>query len=415
MRNINKITIISFFVATFIVLVFILDINKPVSSQSDAAINAEIELLQQQISEQQKQIDEINEKRKKYEELVKTAQSEAASLNNQLIILNSRISQAEIEIESTENEISKTNLQIQKLTVDRAALDRKIENQKESISHLLRLSYRQNQVSTLEILLLNDSLADFLNQLKYLDNTNHEISRNVSKLKENQELLTKNQESLEERRVELNSLKAELVSNRNALGYERQNKVYILEETKENEKEYQTLIAQAKREHQQAQSEINNLEVSVRQKLASLNDDPLEGSDSTIAWPIPKNVITSHFHDPRYPYRHIIGEHSGIDIRAAQGTTLRAAADGYVARVKFDGTSSYGYIMIIHANSLSTVYGHVSAVNVNPDEFVVQGQIIGRTGGAPGSPGAGAFSTGPHLHFEVRKNGLPVNPLNYLP
>ncbi len=415
MKKINKITIIGFFAITFIVLVFLLDLKSPASSQSEAAINAEIELLQQQIAQQQKQIDEINEKRKKYEELVKTAQSEAASLNNQLIILNSRISQAEIEIESTENEIAKTNLQIQKLTADRAALDRKIENQKESISHLLRMSYRQNQVSTLEILLLNDSLADFLNQLKYIDNTNHEISKNVKKLKENHELLSKNQESLKERRVELNSLKAELISNRNALEYEKQNKIYILEETRENEKEYQSLIAQAKREHQQAQSEINSLEVSVRQKLASLIEDPLESSDSTITWPIPKNVITSHFHDPRYPYRHIIGEHSGIDVRAAQGTTLRAAADGYVARVKFDGTSAYAYIMIIHANNLSTVYGHVSAVNVQADQFVVQGQVIGRTGGAPGSPGSGAFSTGPHLHFEVRLNGLPVNPLNYLP
>ncbi len=415
MKSINKITILSIFFIAFFALIFVFDFKNPVSSQSDAAINAEIELLNQQIAEQKKQIDDINKKRQEYEDLVKQAQSKAASLSNQLTILNSRISQAEIEIESTENEISKTNLQIQKLTADKAALDRKIEDQKNAITHLLRLSYRQNQINTLEILLLNDSLTEFLNQVKYLDNTNQEIARSVKQLKENQELLVKNKESLEERRRELANLKAELISNRNALEYEKQNKTFILEETRENESEYQSLIAQAKKEHQQAQSEIDSLEVSVRQKLANLSDDPLEGSDSTIAWPVPKNVITSHFHDPRYPYRHVIGEHSGIDIRAAQGTTLRSAADGYVARVKFDGTSAYAYIMIIHNNGLSTVYGHVSAVSVKPDQFVVQGQTIGKTGGAPGSPGAGAFSTGPHLHFEVRKNGLPVNPLNYLP
>lgn len=415
MKKFNKIKILFSFTIALIVLFIIVDYKFPVLGQSDSAINAEIELLNQQIAEQQKRIDQINEKRKEYEALVNKAQSEVASLNNQLIILNSRISQAELEIENTEIQITKTNLQIQKLNADAVALDQKIKKQKENITHLLRLSYQQGQVSTLEIILLNDSLADFLNQIKYLDNTNKEINKNVSDLKNTKELLEKNKENLEKQGRELNNLKNELISTRNSLEYEKQNKAFVLEETREMEKEYQSLIAKAKREHQQARVDINNLEVSVRQKLASLSDDPLKDSDNTIVWPIPRNVITARFHDPAYPYRHIIGEHSGIDIRAAQGTTLRAAADGYVARVKYDGTSAYAYIMIIHANNLSTVYGHVSAVNVQADQFVVQGQIIGKTGGAPGSPGAGSFSTGPHLHFEVRKNGLPVNPINYLP
>jgi murein DD-endopeptidase MepM/ murein hydrolase activator NlpD len=94
---------------------------------------------------------------------------------------------------------------------------------------------------------------------------------------------------------------------------------------------------------------------------------------------------------------------------------LRAAGDGYVARVKFSGTTAYAYIMIIHSNGLSTVYGHVSSVSVEQDQYVLQGDKIGLTGGAPRSIGAGAFTTGPHLHFEVRKNGIPVNPLDYLP
>ncbi len=415
MKKINKIKLTSILIVAFIVLFVLVDYKLPVESQNESAINAEIELLNQQISEQQKRIDEINKQKQEYEALVKQTQSEAASLNNQLIILNSRISQAELEIENTEIQITKTNLQIQKLNADGLALDRKISKQKENITHLLRLAYRQGQISTLEILLLNDSLAEFLNQVKYLESANKEISENVGELKINKELLETNKETLEEQRRQLNNLKNELISTRNALEYEKQNKAFVLKETREIEKEYQSLIAQAKREHQQAQNDISNLEVAVRQKLASLSNDPLKDSDSTITWPIPKNVITASFHDPRYPYRHIIGEHSGIDVRAAQGTTLRAAADGYVARVKFDGTSAYAYIMIIHANSLSTVYGHVSAVNVQADQFVVQGQVIGKTGGAPGSPGAGAFSTGPHLHFEVRLNGLPVNPINYLP
>ncbi len=149
--------------------------------------------------------------------------------------------------------------------------------------------------------------------------------------------------------------------------------------------------------------------------MAQKKDNGLGDTLSGWSWPVPKNTITSTFRDPSYPFRKSIGEHSGVDIRAAQGTTLRAAASGYVARVKFDGSTAYSYIMIIHADNFSTVYGHVSGVSVSADEYVTQGQIIGKTGGAPRTVGAGPFSTGPHLHFEIRKNGIPVDPLNYLP
>jgi murein DD-endopeptidase MepM/ murein hydrolase activator NlpD len=94
--------------------------------------------------------------------------------------------------------------------------------------------------------------------------------------------------------------------------------------------------------------------------------------------------------------------------------TVKAAAPGIVVKVVRESIYGGNIIYIAHAGSITTVYMHLSKILVRTGDEVSRGDLIGYSGGMPGTPGAGRFTTGPHMHFEVRKNGIPVNPLDYL-
>ena len=99
--------------------------------------------------------------------------------------------------------------------------------------------------------------------------------------------------------------------------------------------------------------------------------------------------------------------HEGIDIGVGYGTPIHAAAAGTVIYCGWE--SGYGNLVVIdHGGNLATAYGHQSSIAVSCGQQVDQGQVIGLVGTT-------GFSTGPHLHFEVRVDGSPVDPLGYLP
>lgn len=137
-------------------------------------------------------------------------------------------------------------------------------------------------------------------------------------------------------------------------------------------------------------------------------------TDTELDWPVmPLLGVSAHFEDAGYKKRFGI-DHHAIDIPVNQGTPIRAPADGVVLKVSMNGLG-YSYIVLEHEAGLQTIYGHVSKAEVKEGDHVGYGQVIGRTGGTPGSPGAGLLTTGPHLHFAVKIDGALVDPMAYLP
>lgn len=380
---------------------------------SDDASNAEIKDITNQIDVKKDLIKKKQDQQAELQKALIVKQSEKADLANQLAILDNHLEKSKIDIESTQMEIDKTNLEIKKIMIEIDDKNKDIENEKNNIADTMNLMYKQDGVSSLEIILLNKSLSDFLNQIKYLENINSEIKNSLNNVLDLKSQLETEKLAAEQKNKDLDKLKNDLVDNKNKVEDEQQTKIFVLDQTKSSEQEYQRLIRLAKQEQQQASNDIYNMEKVMREKLAKLSKDKLGFNDSGFNWPVPRNTITAYFHDPDYPFRRVF-EHPAVDIRASQGTPIHAAASGYVATAKNAGMG-YSYIMVVHGDGLSTVYGHVSKIYVAADEYVTQGQVIGASGGLPGTPGAGPLTTGAHLHFEVRLNGIPVNPLEYLP
>ncbi len=127
-----------------------------------------------------------------------------------------------------------------------------------------------------------------------------------------------------------------------------------------------------------------------------------DGSDG-FAMPVAGRV-TSRFGNRFHPILGYARFHDGIDLAAAAGTPIAAAADGRVVASGWAG--GYGReVVIAHQGGLETRYGHMSRIAASAGEMVRRGQVIGYVGST-------GLSTGPHLHFEVMKNGRPVNPMN---
>jgi len=129
--------------------------------------------------------------------------------------------------------------------------------------------------------------------------------------------------------------------------------------------------------------------------------------------PLDSMRITSGFGARSAPTAGASVDHPGLDIAAPQGTPVKAAKSGTVIQSVPDARGLGGFIRVQHNDGHETWYGHLSQRHVEKGERVVGGQIIARSGGRPGTAGAGT-STAPHLHFEVRYNGVPKNPSDSL-
>lgn len=376
---------------------------------------AEVDALNAKIKASNDKIQQLQDSINRYNKSIADTHLQANSLKNQLSILDDHISEVEDEVALTKERLQTTQLELSILDFTIQDKTKELEKEKSIVASLVRKIHSDDQKNTLEIMLTNASFADFYSQLKDLEDIYTDLGRAARTLDQSRVQVVKKHEEVDARRKEYQKYQAQLENNKQDLTEQVNARERLLAETKSSESQYKTLLGSLKSQYQATENEVRGYEEQVRKKLEEqkkLKETP--ASSVSFTWPVPSRYITAQFHDPNYPFKSVF-QHNAIDIRASQGSPVRAAASGYIGRARRCTTAScYAYVLIVHTGNLSTVYGHLSQILVNDDQFVNQGDIIGYSGATPGTVGAGPFVTGPHLHFEVRLNGIPVNPLGYL-
>jgi murein DD-endopeptidase MepM/ murein hydrolase activator NlpD len=338
--------------------------------------------------------------------------SQIGSLTTQIHALDQRVGNVSAQLSALQSDLALHQKRLGKLdalfhvqTVRFHYLKRQYALAVERLNLRLVDIYKSNQPSAVDVVLQSKSFSDVMDQLDYLStiaNQDKSIALAVSAAKRQVRAQRKRtmtiRRGVKQETAVINAraqqaaiLRGELLSTQSKLAGARSSKNRELVVTRS-----------------QVQDEINeskSLEAASAALAAKLQGDnsgspPVAGGNGTFQWPV-SGPITSPF-GMRWGTLH-----PGLDIGVPTGTPIHAAGSGTV--IWCGWMSGYGnLVMIDHHNGLATLYGHESHVAVSCGQDVTTGEVIGYSG-------CTGFCTGPHVHFEVRANGTPVDPLGYLP
>jgi murein DD-endopeptidase MepM/ murein hydrolase activator NlpD len=313
-----------------------------------------------------------------------------------------------------------------------AILAKRIDAERAQLRQLSRAIYVAPD-SVLVVLAEAQSLSDLLTRISDLN----VAGARATEIKAS---LAKDLDELQKQRQREEAARAEQVTQRDLLNSELAQLQALQAQQEASMAELQTKIAQTQYELRQLNNQSAQLAQGITDMLQQQQDAiisaamqavwtqvqlwaqsnnvgqiPTSSGHSTqyrFIWPEPQAQISQPFGPSTYwfepPYGKYLHFHTGIDLVEPFGSPVYAADDGVVALVG-SSSSGYGnYVVIAHSGGLDTLYGHLSTALVKVGESVTQGKPVGLEGSS-------GNSTGPHLHFELRINQVPVNPAPYLP
>lgn len=366
-----------------ILLSFILAASSLVWADTNSmdSLKKEREQLEKQIEQTQKSINQKNKEKK--------------AISKQVEDLDNKLQLTEKELENIEQQLTilESQVAITKRELDRATSD--AETQKELLKKRVRVMYETGSVGYLAVILDSTSFGDFITRLDYLKKI---VEYDVTLLK-----------SIKEYRDNVAQKKAQLqaeMDEKEAIRQEIESKKVDVAQAVADRSKALTALKQDLKELNRLEDKLLEQSKEIEKKIISLQSkEKYIGGE--LDWPVPGYYrISSPYGYRIHPILKTKKMHTGIDIAAPSGATVIAANSGTVIYSGYYG--GYGNTVIIdHGGQISTLYAHNSKLLVKEGDKVTKGQTISKVGST-------GLSTGPHLHFEVRKNGQHTNPMDYL-
>lgn len=375
-------------------------------------VKDQVDDLNASVKDKRDRIKELEALISGYRSRIAEQETKQGTLQNEILLLDNRIREKELGVLRAKAEIEVLGIEIRDLESFIASQESRIAKERSLIAEFLRRVNQADEVTAMDVFLTNPSLSSFFDRVEELKRLERDLGDSVDKLKDVKDSLEQTKKARDERRSAVLVQQETLKKEQLVLEAERNFKTSLIAETQQSQEEFERILYELRQQQQSTSDDIAALEEKLKDTLNSV-DEALARGDILLNWPVdPSRGITAVFHDPDYPFRQLF-EHPGTDVRAPVGTPVKAAAGGYVAWRK-TGRMYGNYVMVVHPGGIATVYAHLSKFIAKPDTYIERGDVIGLSGGMPGAAGAG-LSTGPHVHFEVRQGGIPVDPMNFLP
>ena len=371
-----------------------------------AYIMAEDEDLTNQLDSIQQQVNQQNAAKADAETVIGSVSEQLRQIEEQLRQATAELGTIKEQRVAVENDITLNERQL-------AEAQKRLEGRESVFYKRVRDIYINGRLSYLDVVIGSKDFSDFANRLEVLKRI---IDSDITLINE----IKKERSEIEAHKQKLEADRAKLVELEKAALAKQA-------ESEQKKAERNVVLQKAQNERATAMQAIEELNASSAQVSAMLkerqaaraaaaaaaaqssggqgaSDNWVQGTGQ-LGWPV-SGEITSPYGYRVHPIWGTTIYHSGIDIGVDEGTPVHAADGGVVVWSGWMG--GYGYAVVIdHGNGLSTLYGHNSELAVDEGQSVAKGQVISYAGST-------GNSTGPHVHFEVRANGDPVDPMGYL-
>lgn len=380
---------------TLIITVIVIFITSAISSFA-----VSLEEIENQINKNESQKESINNQLSSLKEQIEAQKKQDSAITAEMAAVLKEKQQEKDKLKQMLEDLDYIYEQIEEYYENIEETEKRYNEALKAFYSRAKIMYQYSQYNSLRLFVESKDYFDYVNREKIFSkmmNNDRAALQELMIMKKDLE----NKKAVQEQ-FKLDAEK--LISEKQAvIKAIENNESNIYEKLEISKNAIDTLEAQ----EQAMIEESKNIEKKI-QELEKMYEE-YSYSSSGLMWPSRDSTRIASYYGwrevhPVYGYGRM---HYGIDIDAAYGTDILSSADGVVTLVLFDDVGYGWYIIVYHGDGISTLYAHCSKVLVKEGQNVKQGQVLGLVG----TTGA---STGPHIHYEVRVNGKPQNPLDYV-